>query len=268
MTGARLSVGLVDADASTAADHGTSAERAGLDGIWILGSPHDRLPPGWGDSGVITTAMGVAGVTTDIRIGLAVTPRFDLDVLRTAEDLGVLDQASGGRIELLLDRRPMSGRNDVAGFMTRLLRAWDGWVLPTGQTLPVTPRPVQPWLPVLVSEDEDLAATLGAGVLTGHPQAPPVPRPLHRRVLAVTAADLPDTGSDEELVDWIRQLRVHLRSCRANELLVRGPASDFGPGTYRRLAALVHPGLRCPDEEVDDLVRQARRWWAETERGS
>jgi alkanesulfonate monooxygenase SsuD/methylene tetrahydromethanopterin reductase-like flavin-dependent oxidoreductase (luciferase family) len=189
LSGQRLSLGLASASADHTLALADAAEREGVGGVWIggLDGSHDAQ----GDSYRTMVAAAVAARTDFVRIGCVLTLADADSTLRLAEDVAMIDEASAGRLELLLALGGDSEREERA---VRLLSAWRGWEVSDGRRFPVTPRPAQPALPRLVvspSFDSPAAARLAAGVLVpaeglaASALSPPPPRTsLERRVLA------------------------------------------------------------------------------------
>jgi hypothetical protein len=139
----RVSVMAPGAQAHELVSIGRAADRLGLDGLWI-GSP-DPSAPHSADSYALTAAAAVAAVTRHLRLGCFLHLDSRWAALRAAEDCGVVDNLSGGRLAVALPD----------GAATLGLGGWEGWHLPDGSRAPVTPYPAQPGLPRLVL-DRDL----------------------------------------------------------------------------------------------------------------
>jgi hypothetical protein len=83
-----------------------------------------------------------------------------------AEDVGVADQASGGRLELAF-LAPASEREAWAQRVRLALTAWRGWRLLDGDKVPVTP-PAQTFVPRLIVGEPDgrrLSALAGGALV-------------------------------------------------------------------------------------------------------
>ena len=163
MSGQRLSIGLQAGSASAGLALAAAAERQGVEAIWI-GSPFSPPHPE-GDTYRVMTAAAVAARTGGIRIGCVLTLVDPDSTLRLAEDLAMVDQAAGGRLELLFELGHDPAREARAA---ELLAAWRGWRTADGRSFPVTPRPAQPQLPRLVVDSRYASAVaqrLAAGVL-------------------------------------------------------------------------------------------------------
>ncbi len=209
-----------------------AAEAANLDAL-VIGDPAGATKSANSDDTyVLTTAGAVAAVTTDLRLTLALDLRGSAPPLRVAEDLGVLDVLSGGRVELLLTPGPdPEWRTDLAA----VLGAWTGWPMPDGSTAPVTPAPVQPALPGWSVSGETATS------LRGGP--------------GLVLVDWPGRLPDLDTVLRIRELRDR---AGAGTVVVR--ARGELTGVVRALGTVVGPCLRCPPDEVPILHADATDW--------
>ena len=234
MSGARLALAVPGAPAATVLTAARAAEAANLDAL-VIGDPGRTLPNS-DDSYVLTTAGAVATVTADLRLCLALDLRGSAPPLRVAEDLGVLDVMSGGRVELLLSPgEDDRWRSDLA----LVLAAWTGWPMPDGSAAPVTPAPVQPALPGWLV-DGDTASCLRGG-------------------RGVVFVDWPGTVPD---VDALLEIRERRERAGAATVVVRahGVAAEELPAVVRVLGIVVGPCLRCPRDEVPILCADATDW--------
>jgi hypothetical protein len=239
MTGFRVSVGMPGATAGEVVALARRAEAAGLDGLWV-GDPGGDAPNS-DDSYTLVALAGAAALTRDLRLGAFLTARGSAPPLRLAEDIGVVDQISAGRLSLGLVPPPQPDPGWDAD-VRRVLTAWRAWEVPAGGTVAVTPAPAQPVLPVSIVRD-------GADPLPGH-NAPVM---VLRRWVA--ASRLP---SLEEVVE----LRAAVDGADAGELLLLlGP--DTAADDVTMLGSVLLPCARCPADEVPVLVRDVHRWWNE-----
>jgi alkanesulfonate monooxygenase SsuD/methylene tetrahydromethanopterin reductase-like flavin-dependent oxidoreductase (luciferase family) len=260
VNGVRLSVLPVGADAATVVAVAESADRAGIDGLWFGG-----LGAGSGvgvvdDAYVMTALCGAASRSRDIRLGALLDLAPDRAPLTSAEDIGVLDQASGGRLELGLVPAEEVGWVERAAL---ILGAWSDWPV-AGYDVAVTPRPAQPLIPRLVLSGVGGSAAIrerlraGALILDG-PGDQPVPG--ERRVLVSTRA-VPDGRDAGELSGYIAVLRDEIEVAAADEVIVAVPAAAGGDEQFiALLAGVLAPVLRCPREEVPVLLHDALTWW-------
>ncbi|MCU1397725.1 MAG: hypothetical protein JWN62_834, partial [Acidimicrobiales bacterium] len=136
MNGTHITVCVAGASAGLAARAAALAERWALDSFWV-GDP-SASAPNRDDNYVVTALAGIAASTSDIRLG-AVLSLPDTSVpLRIAEDIGVVDTASRGRLELAL---LVSPDPDWEARATSLLTAFHTVPLPDGRTVSVHPKP-------------------------------------------------------------------------------------------------------------------------------
>jgi alkanesulfonate monooxygenase SsuD/methylene tetrahydromethanopterin reductase-like flavin-dependent oxidoreductase (luciferase family) len=144
---------------ATALEQAAYVDRHAL-GVIVL-SEHHGSPDGYLPSPLVMAAA-IAGATRDVHISLAAVLPTLHDPVRLAEDVAVLDLASGGRISLTLGlgyRRdeyamlgvPWAGRGGrLDECIDVLVRAWSGerfdW---KGRTVEVRPLPLQKPHPLL-----------------------------------------------------------------------------------------------------------------------
>ncbi|AUY48924.1 LLM class flavin-dependent oxidoreductase [Streptomyces sp. CB01881] len=162
-------------------DQAVTAERLGFDGYGV-GERHGEpflspAPP------VLLSA--IAARTSTIRLFTTVTVLSILDPVRVAEDYAVLDQLSGGRLELIIGKGndprhfdlfglPEERQWDVLaenyGLLHRLWReekvSWEGSTRPPLKEVTTSPRPLQDPIPVwhgsaTSEQSTDLAARYG-----------------------------------------------------------------------------------------------------------
>ncbi|MGV9264624.1 LLM class flavin-dependent oxidoreductase [Kitasatospora sp. NPDC003701] len=162
-------------------DQAVTAERLGYDGYGV-GERHGEpflspAPP------VLLSA--IAARTTTIRLFTTVTVLSILDPVRVAEDYAVLDQLSGGRLELIIGKGNDPRHFDLFGLpeerqwdalaenyalLHRLWReekvSWEGSTRPPLREVTTSPRPFQDPIPVwhgsaTSEQSTDLAARFG-----------------------------------------------------------------------------------------------------------
>jgi len=181
------------------------AEREAVDGIWIGSLGGAGIDPG--DSYRTMVSAAVAARTRFVRIGCVLNLTASDQVLRLAEDVAMIDEASGGRLELAFELEDAEREASAV----RLLSAWRGWATADGRRFPVTPRPAQPSLPRLVtaqSFDSPAAARLAAGVLVRAEALhanPPARLRFERRVIALevrSVRDLLSHGPVSSVAPW------------------------------------------------------------------
>jgi alkanesulfonate monooxygenase SsuD/methylene tetrahydromethanopterin reductase-like flavin-dependent oxidoreductase (luciferase family) len=262
VSGQRFSIGLREADAAAALALVDAAEREGVDGVWIgdLG-PRDA---GRGDAYWTMVAAAAAARTGSIRLGCILTLADPDSPLRLAEDLAMIDEGSGGRLELVfvLGREPE--RVDRAA---RLLSAWRGWETVDGRRFPVTPRPAQPALPRLVAGTEfgtAAGARLAAGGLAVADHLPATPTggrtTLERRVIAFAIPSARDliAGGAAPAVERIRSAADIWAADEVAVLLGPTAAADLD-GEVRLLAQVVGPGVAGAETQWEMLTELGAR---------
>jgi len=258
VSGPRLGIAVSGADAAEMARLAPLAEAHNLDAI-LVGAVRDGMPDS-DDTYVVTAAAAAAGRTRYLRIAVAMDLRGSASPLRVAEDLGVLDVMSNGRLELVLrpGAEPAWTRD-----LEAILGAWTGWPLadsgtpaahmpeartPEGRTpaarKPVTPSPVQPEIPVWL-----MTATEPA---TARPQS---------RGSSIVFVDWPGTPMIPD-ADALREMRRARDDAGAATVVVdlAGTPPERRADAVRVLGTVVGPCLRCPDDEVGILALDATDW--------
>ncbi|MFJ2188268.1 LLM class flavin-dependent oxidoreductase [Kitasatospora sp. NPDC087861] len=175
-------------------DQAVAAEQLGYDGYGVgerHGAPFlSPAPP------VLLSA--IAARTSTIRLFTMVTVLSTLDPVRVAEDCALLDQLSGGRVELIIGKGNDPRHFDLFGLpeerqwdalaenyelLRRLWReervTWEGSTRPPLKDAAVSPRPLQDPIPVwhgsaTSTQSTDLAARYGGPLFSAnsfHPLA-------------------------------------------------------------------------------------------------
>ncbi len=265
--GLRLSLVVPGAATDALIDLAPRAEHWNLAALW-LGDPRGSAA-NRADSYVTTAAGALGAITRDIRIGLFLALGEE-QLVRIAEDVGVGDQACGGRLELGFVA-PDESIGPWAERVARLLGAFHAWQLPgREETVAVIPGPAQPVVPSLVLADEPLAERLGIGrmVLDGEGESAPVPsgdgRLVGRRTILIVDPDAPAGG----LVDWVGQpsayervleLRERASAAGAAEILLSLPAvpSEL---ELTALGTVLVPALRASVRDVRAISTDAWTW--------
>lgn len=267
MIGTRISLALANADARQVAELAPIADRMNI-GLW-LGSP-----TGEGqhvdDSYVMVAAAAAAAVTTYIRLGVFMTLRGSATPLRIAEDLGVVDQASNGRIEAAFVM-PQDGVKEWETQVKALLGAWSAWPTNTGRTVSATPGPCQPWLPRLVAGTDAaaIADRLRGGLVRTQdgPAAPTDSDSVPRRCVQLLDIDTDETGVrgwlSSDPVARIRSVRDLAHRSTADEVMIRLPGKVPTEDDIRVLAVGVAPVLRSAPHRTDNLALDAWNWLCE-----
>jgi hypothetical protein len=269
MRSTELSICLPGADAGTVVTAARLAETANL-GVWI-GDPTGQAVNS-DDSYTLTAAAAVAAVTSHIRIGVFLTLTGSAPPLRLAEDVGVVDVASRGRIELgfVVPDDDESGWEDLAG---QLLRAWNEWPAGSGREVAATPRPAQPWVSRLVvgrHASTSIADRLHAGVMVLEDDLTdeaPIGSGVGLRRVVLAA---PPAVDQDGVVGWLANdplqtvldLRATADRLRAHEVMIR--LDDVAPGRLEAdinaLGIVVGAGLRCSTHQTGLLVNDAWNW--------
>lgn len=257
MSGVRLSLAVPGASAAEVVETAKLADHWNLACIWI-GDPAGTAAHS-ADSYAVATAGAVSAVTSFVRIGVFLGLRSAKQVVRLAEDLGVLDQASNGRMEVAFV--PQDGARDIwLSEVAALLNAYHAWPIPgSDEVLPVIPGPAQPELPRLVVNDVAAADTLRAGRLVSAPAAAGDglvgPRTILRRALSGDVRE----WLEEDPLGRILELRTSARAASARELLLVSSRSP-SPDDMEVLGTVVVPGLRCADRDVRAITSDAWTW--------
>jgi hypothetical protein len=262
MNGRRVSVSIPGADATTLARAALVADTTNLD-IW-LGDPRSRAANA-DDCYITTAAAGAAAVTSHCRIGLFLSLRGSGSPLRLAEDVGVVDQASGGRLELGLVP-PTSARKDWEKDAQALLRAWHDWPIDDERSVAAIPGPAQPWLPrVVVGDAFDEATRLGAGVLffAGEDtSAPPADGRDRRVALGVELIGSVRSWLADDVLGAVVDLRTEADRVGAHDIVMvlDDPDPTRLEDDLRLLGVVVGTSVRCPAHKVEFLALDAWRW--------
>jgi hypothetical protein len=261
---ARIAIALPDADAGDALAAAQTAERHGIDGIW-LGSPNHSAP--MADRYVLTALAAIAHRTSELRLGvilhgLAADELTAAETIHLAEDLSAVDNISNGRLEIAFAR-------GGPGWVDRaelLLGLWtDGMELSDGLIVAVTPAPVQPRIPRLVIGDAAAARdSLGAGrwVESGDSEAGRGGRTVLSLAPGVPVSEWLGSQPGERL----QALRKEVAAQRADEVvLVLSNATD---DDLAAIGTVVGPCLRCAPDQIDRLAVHCFNWLREGEPSS
>jgi hypothetical protein len=259
MNPVRTSLAFTRFDATSAVKAAEIAERRAVRTLWIGNA---RTHDGTGPAPLYVTASAgaMASVTTSLRIGLFLDLGADVSPLRTAEDVAVLDNLSGGRIELGL----IASKDPAwAGRANAFLSAWEkGWPVPGRKTVAVIPQPVQPRIPRIVAGDGtplDPAHQAGRLLIDGQPQA--VGTPGERRILLVKPPfrDLAACGSEQQVLITLTGLRETAMRAGAAEIMIEEDSGDLGrfEACATVLGTAIDPALRCSEEDISAVVTDA-----------
>jgi alkanesulfonate monooxygenase SsuD/methylene tetrahydromethanopterin reductase-like flavin-dependent oxidoreductase (luciferase family) len=261
LNGVRVSVLPVGADAAAVVATAASADRAGIDGFWFGGLGPASDTGSVDDAYVMTALCGAASRTRDIRLGALLDLAPERAALTSAEDIGVLDQASGGRLELGLVPSGGPGWPDRAALV---LTSWTDWPV-AGHDVVVTPRPAQPVVPRLVlatgtGDEAGIRRRLRAGVLMVGGRAARVADG-ERRVI-VRRETVPEGKDLDSVGEYVRDLRDAVDAADADEAIIAAPAGDLLRERFVDfLAGVVAPVVRCPRAEAPVLLHDALSWW-------
>jgi hypothetical protein len=242
------------------------ADTWNISALWV-GDPTGGAPNS-DDSYATTTVAALSAVTETLRLGVFLTLRGSASVERIADDVGVLDQMSGGRLELGLVV-PDRGVDEWTRAAAALLRSWNGWPVPgTNDTVPVTPQPVQPMIPRVVVGEDAVAERLRAGrVLRGADSSndiDPIDGRVPRRQVVLLEPELP-----EGVIGWLsddpagrlRELRSLAGDAGANEVALVLPSHQtLTEEDTKVLGTLLVPCLRAYAAHADMIVGQAWSW--------
>ena len=268
MDGVRFSLILPGRSAGELIPLARSADLWNLAALWV-GDPAGAAPNS-DDSYVMTTAAALAAVTQTLRLGVFVTLRGSASPVRLADDIGVVDQMSNGRLELGLvaDAEDPAWTDAASG----LLGAWNGSPLgDSGDTVGVTPQPAQPMIPRAVVGSDELAAHLGAGsIIAGddpRASAGSSVSGVRRRIVRLLELDLSDGVQGWLATDpygRILELRGIADEAGATELaLVVGPDQQLTASDVKALGIVVVPCLRGYAGQVHMVVNDAWMWLTE-----
>jgi hypothetical protein len=260
MSGLRLSLALPGATAAELLELSPWADFWNIAGLWI-GDPRGAAD-NRSDSYVTATAAALSARTTDIRLGLFLALGREKQIVRIAEDVAVVDQASGGRLELAFVP-PAQEREAWTKDVARLLRAWNAWEIPSSdEVVPVIPGPAQPTVPRLVVGDRAAADALGAGrmVFEGDPDADSL---VPRRTVLVVEPGFERDGVFDWLaggaVERVTGLREQARAAGAQEVLLL-VGDGLTEADVKALGTVVVPGLRASDRDVRHIATDGWAW--------
>jgi hypothetical protein len=261
VSGLRLSLALPGATTADLLRVAPIAEHWNLAGLWV-GDPRAGAPNG-ADSYVTAATAALTAVTQDIRLGLFLRLAHEKQVVRIAEDVAVIDQASGGRVELAF---VPTGAEWLARAVA-LLRSWNHWELPgSDETVPVLPGPAQPVLPRVVVGDRERADVLAGGRVVFSDEAAMADETLvpRRTILAIE----PDLAGGAETwlaggaFERVSELRASARAAGAQELMLLAP-TGISERDIAVLGTVLVPSLRAAARDVRAISTDAWVWITE-----
>jgi hypothetical protein len=259
--GLRLSLALPGATTADLLRVAPIAEHWNLAGLWV-GDPRAGAPNG-ADSYVTAATAALTAVTHDIRLGLFLRLGHEKQVVRIAEDVAVVDQASGGRVELAF---VPTGAEWLAR-AAALLSAWNEWEVPgSDETVPVIPGPAQPIVPRVVVGDPAGADVLAGGRIMFSDGAPMAEQTLvpRRTVLVIE----PDLGAGVEAwlaggaFERVSELRASAQAAGAQELMLLA-SPDISERDIEVLGTVLVPSLRAAGRDVRAISTDAWVWITE-----
>jgi alkanesulfonate monooxygenase SsuD/methylene tetrahydromethanopterin reductase-like flavin-dependent oxidoreductase (luciferase family) len=236
------------------------ADGAGIDAVTFPehhGGRHGYLPA------PVVAAAAAAGATQRIRLTLAALVLPFYDVVRVAEDLAVLDLASGGRIDIVIgagyvpDEFAMFGADPAAravaveAGVAFLRRAWTAEPFEyRGRQVRVTPRPVQqPHPPIVLGGSSHAAARRAARIACGfRPTSPEYWATFRAERVALGADDPGDAPCSGPFVFHVAEDPDAARA----EI---GAAVLRGANQYLELAAIATGGEPVTVADLDQLVQ-------------
>lgn len=258
MSSVRLSLACPGATSAALLSLARRAQVFGL-GVW-LGDPAAEAENS-DDSYVLATAGALALGTRDIRIGVWLTLRGSASLIRIAEDIGVIDQMSGGRLNLGL---VAPGSYDPAwkDQVARLMGAWREWRLPDGRVVVASPPPAQPRIPASIVGDERTALDLSlarAVAINGDPSGTG-----SSADLLIYAPDLRDRSFRDWLGDFeqrVAELRALVGSyAKVAEIALVLPEAELDDANLRLIGMALAPAMRATAGDRDGLPRDAWAW--------
>lgn len=257
MTAIRLSLARPGATAAEILTLAGNAARCGL-GVWI-GDPLGGARHA-DDSYVTATAAALATTTEHVRIGLFLSLRGSATTVRLAEDLGVVDQMSGGRIDLGLVP-PIEDVGAWRELARGMLNSWQGWPMADGRAPAVTPPPAQRFLPVSVLGDPALAEQLnGTFISTGETHYSSAAR----RCMMLSRPAIGDQGIEAWLApsprSRIGELLATAEAASAQEIILVLEQPCITENDLLMLGSVVAIGLRASAGDRDTLIEDAWNW--------
>ncbi|MDG2003498.1 MAG: LLM class flavin-dependent oxidoreductase [Novosphingobium sp.] len=257
----RTSIALTNVEPRLAVCAAKAAEANGIRALW-LGNPRNSGQNAVDPSFTTATAGAVAGVTQAIRIGLFLTLGETASPLRLAEDIGVLDNLSGGRVELSFSASAQGNGLDQAA---QLMDAWDGWQIPDDEVVAIVPSPIQPIIPCLLAGEAkqgDLARFGSAGVLSIEGEQENSERAAayrHVMMRKLPFSNLSAAGSEDKAIQQIQELRKSASANGFREIMIEFDGLDEAEFTdfAAFIGSVIDPAMRCSELDIPAIVKDA-----------
>jgi Luciferase-like monooxygenase len=240
------------------------AEAAALDGVWVGSFASE--PSRKRDAATTATLAAIAASTEVLRMGAVIGPLDDASTIATAEELAVIDQASNGRLEVVLRATASLSFEDQA---SALERAWQGTLLPDGRVVAVTPRPRQPALPMMAFGSADGRASEWWSQCLPYTSALERPRMVGTRTGVIVGLTQDEPRLEDDLERFVREVQRTLASCDGTELVISmDPMATDLTWRLHAVASVVIPALRANAYEFDLILDDALRWFQQSPLGA
>jgi len=256
LSAVRLALARPGATAAELLSIGREAARRNL-GFWV-GDPFGRAPNS-DDSYVTAATAALATVTEHVRIGMFLTLKGSAAAIRLAEDINVIDQISGGRLDVGFVAPPVADPQ-WRELVERVLSAPGGWPTKDGRAPAVTPAPAQLFLSAVIAGDSELAERLGCGIFATDK---PTMAGRRRRIafcLADTGGGNVQSWLSPDPVARISELQRNATAFGAGELIFVMNQSTVTETDLNMLGAVIAIGLRASDGDRASLIEDAWNW--------
>jgi hypothetical protein len=264
MSGVRVIAHFDSTNPSALVTAANQAESAALDGVWV-GSFNSEPSPKR-DAATTATLAAIAAWTEVLRIGAVIGPLDGASTIVTAEELAVIDQASNGRLEVVLRATASVCFEDQA---SALERAWQGTLLPDGRVVAVTPRPRQPALPMMAFGPADARASERWSQCLPSTSASDGQRRVGTRTGVIVGLTQDEPRLEDDLERFVREVQRTLASCDGTELVISmDPMATDLTWRLHAVASVVIPALRANAYEFDLILDDALRWFQQSPLGA
>jgi hypothetical protein len=256
MNPVRTSLALTRFDTAAAVKAAEIAERRAVRTLWLGATRAEDK--GYAPTYLTATGGAVAAMTKSLRIGLFLNLSGDASPLRAAEDIAVLDNLAGGRIEIGLIATKDAG---WAGRANAFLNAWEkGWPVPGRKPVAIIPQPVQPWIPrIVVGDSTFLDPAHHAGRLLHEGEISKAAG--ERRILLVKPPfhELAAVESEQKALATLTALRESAMGAGAAEIMIEDDSGDLGrfEACATLIGTVIDPALRCSEEDIAGVVADA-----------